>query len=608
MAASSGSSAPSADIPSEWKAEVLGIPGYDPTRGAEGCWFDADAAARACDFFAQCLRHIEGGVAGQPFVLAPWQRAVVANLFGWKRKDALGRVVRRYRELFLYVPRKNGKTPLCAGIGLYVFFCDGEPGQQGYIAAKDKEQAGLLFRQMQGMVQAEPMLRGRCRVYGGNAVAGQSRSFVKNDASFLKIISGDGEGKHGGNPHVVIVDELHEQKDRTLVDALQTSMVSANRKQSLMICLTTADYDRPSICNEKYREAKRVQAEPERDPAFLPVVYEAEPTADPFSPETWKKANPNLGVSVGVDEFARLARKAQDEPAFDPEFRRLHLNVRTRSLVERAIDMLKWDACGEPFEVEDLAGRPCWAGLDFGWRDDFAALVFVFPGEGATDPVYVLPKFWVPEAGRRDLRSDPTARFIAGGHLVVTDGNSTDMELIYDALREARDQFDLQTVAIDPANAGKQAQDLMADGFDVVEFYQSKRNYSEPWKWMAADGLANRRLRHGGHPVLQWMASNTAAEIDGLEGVMPKKRKSPEKIDGICAMCMGIGAWLTDPDRAGGPSVYESRGLVSVYGEDTIGPDATGQEEEPEAPVGKPDETGGERSWAFRDPYDPDDD
>jgi phage terminase large subunit-like protein len=581
---------PKPAIPAEWKATVFGVPGYDPTKGADGCWFDPAAAALACDFFAEMLVHIEGDMAVKPFALEPWQKSVVANLFGWKKRNAKGQVVRRFRELFLYVPRKNGKTPLAAGVGLFLFFCDPEAGQQGYIAAKDREQAGLLFRQMDGMVKANPMLKDRCRVYGGTAPAGQSKSFVKPDASFLKIISGDGGGKHGGNPHVVIVDELHEQQGRELVDALTTSMVSANRSQSLFISLTTADFDRPSICNDKYQEAKRVQADPAKDPAFLPVVFEADPADDPYSPATWRKANPNLGVSVGEEELGRLARKAQEEPAFDVEFKRLHLNLRTRKLVENAIPIDRWDACGEAFDPAILLGRPCWAGLDFGWRDDYAALVLTFPGEAEADPVYVRPYFWLPEEAKRDVRANPTRGFVAGGHVTLTDGNSTDVEAIYEALRDVSERYDLRRIAFDPANARKQGQDFQAMGFDVCEFYQSHRNFTEPWRWLMADGLTAGRLRHGGHPVLRWMAGNVSCEVNGLDGVMPKKRKSAEKIDGVTALGMALGAWLTDEDRGG--SVYESRGLIVLGGIDSNG------EVQAEGPAADPDAEFERRRWA----------
>lgn len=538
-----------AGLSDEWKDLLRGVPNYDPFAGADGCWFDTAVAQRAIDFFGEMLRHIEGGVAGEPFKLERWQVAVVANLFGWRRKDARGRVVRRYRELFFYVPRKNGKTPLCAGIGLFVFFCDDEPGQQGFIAAKDKEQAGLLFRQMKGMVEQNRLLTSRCTIYGGNAQGGMSRSFVKPDNSFLKVISGDGGGKHGGNSHLIIIDELHEQDDADLMTALQTSMTSENRKQPLMIQLTTADFDRPSVCNDKYKKAKKVQADPAYDPAFLPVVYEADVKDDPYTPATWAKCNPNLGVSVSEAELGRLAKTAQDDPAFNVEFLRLHLNIKTQKVVENAIDLLDWDrAAGEPFDWRQVAERtPCWAGLDLGWRDDFASLQLLFPD--GPDAVKVASLFWLPDETRRDMRANPFREFIAAGLLTRTSGNTTDFKAIREVLDLVRKRFDLRTLCMDPSYARSEKTELVESGFKVEEFQQNKRMYTPPWKWLIADGIKAKRLRHGGNAVMRWMAGNVTIEVSGTDGVMPIKRKSKEKIDGVTALLMGLSVWLADPNK-----------------------------------------------------------
>ena len=228
------------------------------------------------EFFPECLHHIEGDKYGQPFVLERWQQAVLANLFGWQRLDSQGRQVRRYREMLLYVPRKNGKTPLVAGLGAAVLFCDAEKGQQDYVAAGEREQAGNLFRYCKGMVELEPELAKRCTIYGGKAAAGQAKSIViEGDYSFLRVISSDADTKHGGTTHLGIVDELHVQDSRNLVDVLRTSTASANRKQPLMVFITTADFDRPSICNEIYDYACKVRDGRISNPAFLPVIYEA---------------------------------------------------------------------------------------------------------------------------------------------------------------------------------------------------------------------------------------------------------------------------------------------------------------------------------------------
>jgi phage terminase large subunit-like protein len=339
---SSSVARPKSRLTKAWRALLGRIPGYDPEATAGDAWFDPDIAQKMLDFFPMCLRHIEGAVAGQPFTLEPWEEAIVANLFGWQRLDEQGRQVRRYRELFLYVPRKNGKSPLCAGLGLAVLFCDDEYGQQNYIGAGDREQAGKLFRYAKGMVERDPDLTSRCRIYGGNATAGQSRSIViEQEASFLRIIATDAETAHGDTTHLAILDELHVQHSRNFFDTVRTSFASLNRRQPLFLQLTTADYDRPSVCNEQYRLACRVRDGQISRPDFLPVIYEAPALwegeeldyTDPAvyqNERFWAIANPNLDVSVSRAFLRNEFALATETPSYLPTVLRLHLNVRTR--------------------------------------------------------------------------------------------------------------------------------------------------------------------------------------------------------------------------------------------------------------------------------------
>src|SRR6185503_11587006 len=232
---------PTKRIPAKWAKLLRLIPGYDAITTAQDAFFVPRLAQDALDFFPACLHHIEGALYGQPFTLQPWQQAIIANLFGWQVIDREGRQVRRYREVLLYCPRKQGKTPLVSGLGLYVLYCDDEKGQQNYIAAGEREQAGKLFRYCKGMMEMEPELKARGKIYGGNAAAGQAKSIViESEYSFLQVISADAETKHGGNTHLAIIDELHVQPDRNLVDVLKTSMASNNRKQPLIVYVTTA--------------------------------------------------------------------------------------------------------------------------------------------------------------------------------------------------------------------------------------------------------------------------------------------------------------------------------------------------------------------------------
>jgi phage terminase large subunit-like protein len=516
------------------------IPGYDPHATAAGYEYRPELAERAIGFVQDLCSHVEGEKAGKPFTLEPWQRAVFAALFGWV-KAGVRPYTRRYREAFIYVPRKNGKTPMCAALCLYMLFCDGEAGAQIFGAAADTDQAALLYRHARGMVEQNPALSRRAKVFR----AFKSITRVDDAASAYRVLSADAHTKHGGNPHLVIVDELHAQPDRELVDVLQTSMASQNRRQPLLVHITTADYLRESICNEKYDYACKVRDGVVNDPSFLPVIYEATADEDWTREETWRKANPNLGVSVSLDYLQRECKRAQETPSYENTFKRLHLNLRTEQDV-RWLPMQLWDRGAGDVPVEELAGRDCYAAIDFGWRDDFAALALVFPPEDSAGVWNVLPWFWLPEEGQRDKRRPPTADFLAAGLVTLTPGNSTDIEAIYATLEDCRAKYSVREVALDPANARKQGQDLMADGYQVFEFIQSKRSYNEPCRFLESL-LKEGRLRHGGHRVLRWMAANAAAELDGLGQMMPKKKKSAEKIDGICALTMALGRAMLRP-------------------------------------------------------------
>jgi phage terminase large subunit-like protein len=542
------------------------VPGYDAFATApEGHWFDGDAAQRAVAFIEECVQHIEGELAGQPFILQDWQKAIVANLFGWKRKDARGRTVRRYRTALLFVARKNGKTPLAAAIALYWLFCEEERGQQNYIAASTKEQAGLLFRQCRGMIEQEQELASRCQIFGGHAAAGQSQSIVRQSTgSFLKIVAGDATlGKHGKNLNLAIVDELHEQPSRDLVDTFTSSMVSANKPQPLLLYLTTSDYEREgSICNEIHEYAGKVRDGIIDDPSFLPVIYEANNKEDDWTKEaTWVKANPNIDVSVSREFLATECRKAQEQPAYENVFKRLHLNIRTEQAV-RLIPMDQWDACGEPFDPSILDGRACYAGLDLATVEDLAACVLVFPPLSDAEPYYALSYFWCPQdtAQKRSRKTRiPYLQWAREGHIELTGGNSIDYRYIRQRLNELGKRFDIQEVPFDPWNATHLATELgEEDGFVMVPFRQGMVSLNEPTKFLLRILLDNQ-LRHGGNPVLRWMASNAAAETDSAGNLKPSKKCSGEKIDGIIALIMGLGRAMVQPEAT---SFFDARGEI----------------------------------------------
>lgn len=543
-------------IAKKWRELLALIPGYDAIGTAGDAWFDAKAAQEAIAFIEECLVHVEGDLAGKPFLLEPWQKALVACLFGWKRHDVQGRVVRRYREVLLYVPRKNGKTPLAAAIALYVFFCDGEKGQQDYIAAADREQAGFLFRHLKGMVESLPLLHGKVKIYGGNAAAGQSKSIInESDGSFLRVISAEANNKHGGNPHLVLIDELHAQPNRDLVDVLVSSMASQNRKQGLIIYITTADFSRPSICNEKHDYACKVRDEKIDDPRFLPVIYELEADKDDWTDEeTWKRANPNLGVSVSREFLQGEVAKAKEIPGYENSVKRLHFNMKTDADV-RWLSSDLWAGGNTKFDPEQLEGRSCFVGLDLANTMDIASAVAVFPPLDEDELWHVLPYFWVPKdiVDKREKANKTSYRaWISSGEMFVTPGDEIDYGAIRRFIRDVlSDKYRIEKVAYDPWNATEFAQNLQEDGLEVVKFQQSISNFNEPCVKLE-QLLVGKRIVHAGHRVLAWMAGNVAIHEDGRGYKMPSRKKSTEKIDGIAALLMGLGEAILEPATSDG--------------------------------------------------------
>lgn len=563
------------EVPADWLEIVRGVPGYDPMATAGGSVFNADAAAKALEFFPVMLCHTEGELAGTPFVLQPWQRAIVANLFGWQKRDDHGRWVRRYREAFILVARKNGKTPMAAGIALLSFFLDPMLGKQCYLAAGDRSQASVVFRHCKGMVEHEAHLKKRCKIYGGTGSEYQTRSIVRPEdgGSFMRVISADAATKHGGNTHLAVIDELHVQPNRDLVDVLSTSMSSVNIPQPLMIYITTADYERVSICNEKHDYARKVRDGVLADPAFLPVIYECTLDDDWTDPEVWKKANPNLGISVSADYLRRECEHAKEVPAFQNTFMRLHLNIRTQQDT-RAIPMDQWDACGDGVQdplvwreetLERLRGEQCWGGLDLGSVSDLTAFVLLFGSdEGGYD---LVPWFWCPRdraAVRSRRHQVPYLTWGQQGFVTLTEGNETDYQIVRRDINELANRFGVQSIAADRLFQGAQlCQDLLRDGMQVVALGQGYASMASPTRRLL-ELIGGRKLRHGNNPVLRWMAGNAATESDtvGADTILKfSKKKSTEKIDGIMAACDALAMRMASGDMT---SIYETAGSLAL--------------------------------------------
>jgi phage terminase large subunit-like protein len=396
-----------------------GVNGYDPWATADpGQWFDADAAREIVKFFHTDLVHVKGKKANHGFELEQWEIAALGNLFGWKNADGS----RRYRVCLWFVPRKNGKTPLAAGIILYGLLKDDEPGAEIYGTASTYSQAALVFAQARGMVERNEWMSEACQIFKGQAKSIELRS----DHSIYAVKASEGLAAHGWNTHMGLIDELHAQRDGELKEALETSVASEDRIQPLLMYLTTSDYDQPSVCNDEVDYAQQVKDGIVPDSAYLPVMYGADRKDDWKDEAVWERANPNIDVSVSRAYLRRKCEKAARSPADLNSFLRLHLNIRTSTDV-LWLDTEIWDQ-GYRTDI-DLTGRRCTAGLDISSTRDITAYVTLFALDDGY--YYVLPKFWAPEEkikSRDPKLSDRVdyQKWHAQGWITSTPGNTVD--------------------------------------------------------------------------------------------------------------------------------------------------------------------------------------
>jgi phage terminase large subunit-like protein len=507
-------------------------------------------AAKRAVLFIENLTHTKGEWAGKPFYLMPWERKIVEKLFGTLNSDG----TRQYRTCYIELPRKNGKSTLAAGIALYLLFADEEIGAQVYSAANDRNQAALVFNDAAAMVRQAPALWKRSKI-----IDSQKRIVYQGQNSFYCAISAEAYSKFGYDSHGVIYDELHAAPNRELWDVLTTSFGA--RRQPLLLCITTAGYDRNSICWEQHDYACKVRDGIIDDPTFLPVIYAAPDDADWTDEDIWFESNPALGAFRSIDEMRTLCAKAQETPALEMTFRRLYLNQWTSS-VERWMPMDKWDECGGEVSLEELKGKPCYCGLDLAATTDLTALSLVFPREDGYD---VLMRFWIPgDTAREKERKErvPYRLWAKQGFIKLTEGNVIDYGYIRQELKELAEMFPIQEIAFDRWGATKLVQDLEADGFTVVPFGQGYASMSPPTKELMTLVLGGK-IRHGGNPILRWNADNMVVNQDPAGNLKPDKAKATQKIDGVVALIMGLDR-ATRHEGQKKPSVYEDRGVLSI--------------------------------------------
>ena len=517
-----------------------------------GLVFDRAAAEYVIGFFG-FLRHSKGEWAGESFTLEPWQQFIVWNLFGWKRADG----TRRFRTAYVEVPRKNGKTTLIAGIGLYLMVGDGEPGAEVYSAATKRDQAKLSWSEAVRMVAKSPALSKMIQHWKASDTL-----CILETATKFQPLGADADTMDGLNVHGALIDELHAHRTRSVFDVLDTA--TGARRQPLIIEITTAGTDQTSICYEHHEYSRRLMEGTIQDDNWFAFVACLDEGDDWTDPHVWAKANPNLGVSVKPEDLQVKAERARQLPGQQNAFRRLHLNQWTQQ-TNRWIDLTLWDANAGTVDEKALVGRMCYGGLDLASVSDITAEVLVFPHTDDPDAMDVLCRFWVPEARLYDETNkyrDQYQAWARAGHLMVTDGDAVDYGFVKRSILDDAQTFKLQDMNVDRLFQGYQvSQELADEGLTVFGMGQGFLSMAAPMKEFERR-LLLKKMHHGGHPVLRWMADNVAVRQDPAGNLKPDKAASQGKIDGIVALVMGLDrATRHEPKKR---SVYEDRGLAVV--------------------------------------------
>ena len=516
---------------------------------AEPWVFDPIRAARPIRFITRYLRHVQGPMAGQRIELLDWESITIANAFGWVHRETRRR---KYRIIYTFIPRKNGKSTLCAAVMLYMLFSDGEKGAQVYAAAADRFQAAIVFDIARRMVQQAPRLAGRAKI--------QKRSIlVPATWSSYQVLSADVYNKHGLNPSGIGMDELHTQPSRDLYDVLHTGVGA--REQPLEWIMSTSGYDKESFWQEFHDHAVQVADGTIEDPTFLPVLYGAEKTDDWTDPEVWKAVNPSLGFGITLEYLQDEVRKAKRSPSYQNTFKRLHLNIRTAQET-KWLDMDAWDDCDFQVAIEKLHRCECYGGLDLASKLDLSAFDLVFPPQPMTENLYVmLAWFWVPKNRiEQRVKKDrvPYDVWVENKLIKATDGDVTDYDVVFADIKALGEIFTIKEVALDRWGATQLHARLEGAGFIVAEFGQGIKSMKDPTSELEAL-IVSHRLAHNNNPVLRWMADNVMVWHDAAGSIKPDKGKSREKIDGIVAGIMALGRAMLH--NAAGPSVYEKQGF-----------------------------------------------
>lgn len=527
----------SGDIPaSKWVNLACERQLNDLDDGVDGYHFDENKANRVCKFI-ELLPHVKGEWAGKPIKLEPWQVFILVTVFGWVDMDGM----RRFKSVYIEVPRKNAKSTLSSGVGLYLLSADGEEGAEVYSAATTRDQARIVWNDAKRMVE-------RCKGIRSNLgvkTAAHSIYIDRTGSSFKALSRDQGGNLDGLNVHGAIIDELHAHKTREVVDVIDTA--TGARRQPLIWKITTAGFNRLGICYEERAYLCKILDGIQQDEEIFGLIYTIDDGDDWTEEASWQKANPNWGVSVKPEDIKRKSRKAVEMSSATNNFLTKHLNVWVNADTAW-MDMRKWSDCGdETLNIEDFRDCELWSALDLASKTDIAANIKLFRKmQNGQWHYYVFGNYWLPEA---TIEANPHYQgWARDGLLTETPGEVIDLDWIEEEVREDAKRFNMVECPFDPFQATQLSSHLINDGVNMVEVGATVKNFSEPMKELESLVL-QKRLHHDNNPVLEWMVSNVVCHVDAKDNIYPRKEFPENKIDGVVALIMALSRALVKQDE-----------------------------------------------------------
>ena len=491
--------------------------------------FAIDRAELPCQFL-ECLPHIKGKWARERRLieLEGWQCFLITTVFGWVHQET---GLRRFREGYTEVPRKNAKSTLSSGLALYMLTLDGEQGAEIYSAATTRDQARIVFDDAKAMAERTPELR----TSGGLAIL-QHALTVQETASIFRPLAAEGSTLDGLNVHFAVIDELHAHKTRAVYDVIDTARGA--REQSLLWSITTAGSDRSGICYERRTHVTKVLGGQVKAESLFGIIYTIDDNDDPHDPISWAKANPNWLKSVLPDDMQSASLKGAAMASAMGNFLTKRLNVWVNA-DSAWMDMQAWDRCADThLNIDELAHLPCVVALDLASKVDIAAKVLLFRDEEA-DKYYIKNQFYLPERAVEQSGNSQYDGWRRSGWLTVTPGEVTDFDQIEVDLAADISSFEVDVVAFDPFQATQLSSHMIDQGAPMVELGATVKNFSEPMKQLEALVLQGK-LVHDGNPAMSWMISNVVCHRDAKDNIYPRKERNENKIDGAVALIMAL--------------------------------------------------------------------